>query len=246
MRFKLLVGILILILFSCNKDDSKVFLKGRLLEDCSGNPISNQELRLYDNYQPGVGGSTIGEKQEELLETVVTDADGRFKFTGKGYTDRKTKVIYSSSIRMPDGKILANGQLGKGRGSISDYDSNQETGDLYRDGITVDMIMNISTHNSNGVYYDSVRVICYNLGLNQIISDSISNWFQITIPSIFVQTKDFYTDTENTPDYPENGGYFIPSFNFHFFKSGFESALEIDKKLWFQHCISGAPTYVVY
>ena len=125
---------------SCKKDPTKkAFLYGRLIDNCNGSPVANQELHFYKNFQAGGASVFSLDKKQQLLESTSTDEDGYFYFSGEDYTSKTTNHYDNSSIRIPSTNVrIANGNLGKHhKAEGSDY-SHQNVGDLILNGMKTD------------------------------------------------------------------------------------------------------------
>lgn len=157
MKHLLIIILAFTITVSCKKDPTKKsFLYGRLIDNCNGIPVANEPLYFYQNFTPAANWLQQ-DKQEALLEEVMTDENGNFYFSGKDYNKKNTSGIYNSSIRLADGRVLVNGILGEGNG-INEGDSYiKNVGDLQKNGMTLDLDVKISNLNGN-TPYDSVTV----------------------------------------------------------------------------------------
>lgn len=158
MKYLLIISLTLIIIVSCKKEPSKkAFLYGRLIDNCEGTPVANQQLDFYRNFKES-NSWLISDTEELFLESTTTNADGYFYFSGEDYTSNGTPYIQGGSVRLPNGTRLVNGNLGEGKNTEFPENSNKNVGDLLLNGMSIDLNFRIADHNG-AIYYDSVRVI---------------------------------------------------------------------------------------
>ena len=192
-------------ILSCHKTKKNAFIKGRLVNDCSKEIITDQKLFLFDT-------------NNNLLETTTSDKSGLFWFFGKNYTDKNTVSLKDASIRLENGTKLAEGILGKGRGYTSGDTVNQNMGDLYLNGITFEITVNLQD-NDNGIYYDSIIWTDNYTNGNYlgVLKNPINGYFTKTLENQTGTTKNFSKSSTN----PQSQNLkFYKSNTFHYYKNG--------------------------
>lgn len=94
---------LMLLLQSCNKDNTTYTLSGRLYEDCSLKPLANQQIYLYQRFVVyGFGNSSGG----GTIANTTTDANGYFKFNYQNQTSYGLSI--STERNSPEPGIIQN------------------------------------------------------------------------------------------------------------------------------------------
>src|SRR4051812_35513277 len=96
-----LMMILLLMFQSCDgnrmgeddPDNSPTYeISGKLLEDCSMQPMANKPIELYQEIEHNWDNSDDG----GVLATTTTDADGYFKFTFKDLSGGDQSIMYAA------------------------------------------------------------------------------------------------------------------------------------------------------
>ncbi len=183
---------------SCKKEN-KAFLTGRLINTCNGQPMADETINFYKNFQEGVNWLDP-DTDAEILETVITNSDGYFFFYGDDYTSKSTTFYANSSVRSADGRILVTGNLGEGKGDPNGNTTHKDVGDLLLDGMNSDIKFEITTHNASGTtYYDSVKLFSSYYNINLTLKDSIPGYFTGTITDQKLWIKNLWT--------PDHEGY---------------------------------------
>lgn len=227
MKHLLIILLALTVITSCQKDPAKkAFLYGRLIDNCNGSPVANQELDFYRNFKES-NSWLISDTEEMFLESTTTTDDGYFYFSGEGYTSNGTPYIQGSSIRLPDGTRIANGNLGEGKNTENPENSNKNLDDLLLNGMLIDLDFKIS--NANGaVIYDSVIVY----GLNDTgysLTNTTDNYFTTTVSDLPLMSKTFLSDF-----YEEHTKYYVAPI-MYFYINGSMHTKEVEY-FYFDQC----------
>jgi len=246
MKYLFLLSITI-VLLACKKDITKEknhFLRGRVLTDCNGSPIANQEVQLWRNTFDGnlLQQSVPG----YILDKTTTNDEGYFYFEGKDdYLQSKNPSLDDASVRLPNGLLLATGILGENSQAKNKYNTavNKNVGDIYANGMTSNVNLKISAVNGT-VTYDSVIVSYTNFTTNEYnqyneyteyhkpSSDTLrtvnNNYFTTSLNNIKLTAKHFHS-----PDIDDHLKYYF-GISMKFYING--SSTGKDDYTYFNEC----------
>jgi len=222
-------SIIILTIIACKKE-GKVFLTGRLIDTCNGQPVADETINFYQNFEEGVNWLDP-DTDAEILETTITNKDGYFFFYGEDYTNKNTVYYANSSVRSSDGRQLVTGNLGEGKGDANGNVAHRDVGDIILNGMTANINFKIATHN-NGTYYDSVKLFSSYYDINLTLTDSNSGYFTGEIVDQKLWIKNLWSpDTEGYNQY----NLYI---RLEFYRNSGNTVKEVWKDFFYNPCIT--------
>ena len=206
-----------------------------------GNPIANQNLELYKNYQDN--GVLIQADPEELLEITTTDENGYFTFSGDDYTDRKTITISDASIRLPNGTVIAIGNLGQGRAYEEGDNATKDVGNLYQNGMTTNLNLyfgaTITEGPDAGFDIEFVELTLEDPDTIILVDTIIDFWFPMPLNNRRAFTKNLFNPNS------ENFGKFIYYIDIYYDYDDSNAGIERYTKLYLSDCSNGEDIYIV-
>lgn len=229
---------LIIAIIGCKKNTSKAFLTGRLIDNCSGNPVPNTVLYFYQDFKEAPNWLS-SDTPESLLETATTNSEGYFYFWGDDYTTNNTNSIYSASIRINDETEIVEGILGEGKGHMEGDVSNKDVGDIYFEGMDVNINLHIPISNNTN-QFDSITIVLDQFNSYISIKDTMNGHFNVHIKDQLAKKKSMY----NSMDIEFYGKYILYA-NLYYYQNGNSVNYEY-RQFHLSNCEENEDIYIVF